>query len=82
MFLSPDFIHSFNQNLNTQQRITQIGERTKNNKMQLSLKKGNLMISNFCKEYQFTRKIQMEGEVMKIVIQAIMLGVVIKNTLT
>ena len=71
-----------NQNLNTQQQITQISEWTKINKMQLNRKKSNAMIFNFCKEYQFTSQIQIEGEVMEIVNQARLLGVVINNTLT
>ena len=50
--------------------------------MELNRKKSNAMIFNFCKEYQFTSQLQIEGEVMEIVSQAKLLGVVINNKLT
>ena len=71
-----------NENMKTQQYMTSISEWTKANKMLLNKKKCNAMIFNFCKEYQFTSKIQIENEEMEIVSQTKLLGVIVNNKLT
>ena len=70
------------QNMETQKHINQISKWTKTNKMQLNKKKSNGMIFNFSNEYQFTSQIQMEGEVLELVSQTKLLGVIVNNTLT
>ena len=50
--------------------------------MLLNTKKTNGMIFNFCKEFQFTSRIQLESEIMEIVSETKLLGVIVNSNLS
>ena len=71
-----------NTSLSTQQDLNKISQWTKTNKMLLNTKKTNGMIFNFCKDLQFTSRIELESEIMEIVSETKLLGVIVNNNLT
>ena len=69
-------------NLSTQQDLKKISQWTKDNKMLLNTRKTKGMIFNFCKEFQFTTRIEVESEAMEILRETRLLGVIVNNNLT
>ena len=74
-FVPPD-------NLLTQQYLEQICNWTSQNKMKLNTRKTNAMIFNFANEFQFSTRVSVENEVMDIIGEAKLLGVIINNDLS
>ena len=71
-----------NENMKTQEYINNINGWTQENKMLLNQKKSNGMIFNFCKDFKFTTRIQIENQTMEIVKEAKLLGVMLNDQLT
>ena len=70
-----------NENLQTQTNINKISQWTEERKMKLNHKKSSLMCFNFTNKYQFTTRINMEGQTLPILDKTRLLGVVITNDL-
>ena len=70
-----------NDNTETQENINKISAWTAENKMLLNRKKSNLMIFNFTTDYQFSSRIEMEGEIMGFARETKLLGVLVNDRL-
>ena len=70
------------ENMKSQLYLDKLSEWTKQNKMKLNAKKTCAMIFNFTKDFQFTSRVNIEGEPMAIISETKVLGVVINNKLT
>ena len=68
--------------MKTQEYINNINGWTQENKMLLNQKKSNGMIFNFCKDFKFTTRIQIENQTMEIVKEAKLLGVMLNDQLS
>ena len=70
-----------NENLKTQDYLNQISEWTKANKMKLNKKKSKAMIFNFTNNYQFTSRTIMDDEVITVIKEIKLLGVMVNDSL-
>ena len=70
-----------NKNLCTQGNIDKISEWTNKNKMMLNQKKSSIMCFNFTQNYQFTSRITMGDQVLPVVQQTKLLGVIVTDDL-
>ena len=70
-----------NENLNTQDYLNKICDWTNENKMKLNKKKSKAMIFNFTKNYQFTSRTVMDDEVITVIKETKLLGVMINDSL-
>ena len=62
--------------------MDQLSEWTKENKMELNVKKTCGMIFNFTNNFQFTSRVKVEGTTMEIIDETKLLGVILSNKLT
>ena len=69
------------EHLKSQEYLKQIQEWTQNQKMILNKKKTKVMIFNFNNDHKFTTALKLDGEVLEVVEQAKLLGVVLTNDL-
>ena len=70
-----------NENIQTQQYSQSISEWTNKNKMKLNVKKTKVMVINFTKDYQFSTRIFMEGQLLEIIEETKLLGCIISSDL-
>ena len=70
------------ENMKTQQFMRNISEWTNENKMRLNTRKTKAMVFNFTNDYQFSSRVQLDNEVVEIVKEARLLGVIINDKLT
>ena len=70
-----------NGNTETQENINKISAWTAENKMLLNRKKSNLMIFNFTTDFQFSSRIEMEGQIMGYARETKLLGVLVNDRL-
>ena len=70
------------ENIQSQHYMNMICEWTDRKKMKLNHSKSKVMIFNFTKNYQFSTRIQMNNELLEIVEETTILGLVISNDLT
>ena len=70
-----------NENIQTQQYSQSISDWTNRNKMKLNVKKTKLMVINFTKNYQFSTRIFMEGQLLEIIEETKLLGCIISSDL-
>ena len=68
-------------NLKSQQFLDEINLWTKNQKMMINQKKSKTMIFNFTKNYQFSTRLKLEGEIMETVTDTKLLGTIVSNDL-
>ena len=68
-------------NLKSQQFLDEISLWTKNQKMMINQKKSKTMIFNFTKNYQFSTRLKLEGEIMETVTDTKLLGTIVSNDL-
>ena len=73
-FIPPD-------NLNSQYYLDQISEWTKNQKMKINENKRKIMVFNFTKNYQFSTRLKLEGEILETVNETKLLGTIVTNDL-
>ena len=69
------------EHLQTQTYINEINKWTAEKQMKLNIPKSNLMIFNFTKNHQFTTRIKLEGENLKIISKTKLLGTYISDDL-
>ena len=69
-------------NLQSQDHLNKISQWTKDQKMIINQKKSKSMIFNFTKNYQFSTRLSMEGEVVETVQDTRLLGTIVSNDLT
>ena len=69
-------------NLKTQDYLNKICEWTSANKMELNKKKSQAMLFNFTKEFQFNSRPVMEDEVLEVIKETKLLGVMVNDKLT
>ena len=69
------------ENLKTQEYLNQIAKWTEENKMELNIKKTKAMIFNFTKDFKFSTRVQIEKEVIEIINETKLLGVLIEDDL-
>ena len=69
------------EHLQSQEYLTKIKQWTENQKMILNQKKTKVMIFNFTDKYQFTAKLDLNGENLEVVKKAKLLGVIISDDL-
>jgi len=65
------------ENLKSQSYLNDISFWTKNNKMKINENKSELMVFNFCKDYQFSTRLVLEGQVLETVQEKKLLGTII-----
>ena len=70
------------QNLKTQEYLDKICSWTEDNMMQLNKKKSKAMIFNFTRNFQFTSRTVMQNEVIDIIKETKLLGVMISDDLS
>ena len=70
------------QNLKSQESLDNIQEWTKKNLAKLNVQKSKIMIFNFCDEYQFTTRLQIENTVLDIIDESKLLGTIVSTDLT
>ena len=68
-------------NINTQGYMDKIERWTNENQMKVNGKKTKLMIINFTRNYQISTRIYLEGELLEIVKETLLLGCVITSDL-
>ena len=69
-------------NLQSQDHLNKISQWTKDQKMIINQKKSKSMIFNFTKNYQFSTRLSMEGEIVETVQDTRLLGTIVSNDLT
>ena len=69
-------------NLKSQEYLDEINLWTKNQKMLINQKKTKNMIFNFSRNYKFSTRLELEGEVIETVKDTKLLGTIISNDLT
>ena len=69
------------ENLQSQKHLNNINEWTTNNKMLINQKKTQTIIFNYTTKYQFTTRLNLNGEIVKVVPEAKLLGTIIQNDL-
>ena len=69
-------------NLKTQSYLNQISGWTRDNKMELNRKKSNAMVFNFTKNYQFSSRAKIDNDVIDIVTETKLLGVIVNDKLS
>ena len=69
-------------NLKSQDYLDEINLWTKNQKMLINQKKTKNIIFNFTRNYQFSTRLELEGEVLETVDNAKLLGTIISNDLS
>ena len=82
----PNDIPSHNQyikpeNLKSQENLNEINQWTQKNKMLINQKKSKVMIFNFTQKYQFTTRLELNGENLEVVPKTKLLGVIIPDDL-
>ena len=82
----PDDLPSHNQvipaeNLQSQQWLNQINDWTANQKMEINDKKTKTMLFNFTNKYQFTTRLQLNGQNIEVIDSTKLLGTIISNDL-
>ena len=70
-----------NQELKTQQYLTEINQWTINQKMQINESKTKAMLINFPNQHQFTTRLQLKGKSIDVVEKIKILGVTVTNKL-
>ena len=70
-----------NQELKTQLYLDKINQWTLNQNMQINKKKTNAMLINFTRNYQFTSRLQVQGQQIELVEQMQILGVTVTSQL-
>ena len=70
------------ENLETQTYVNKISDWTARNEMKLNTKKTSAMIFNFTKDFQFTSRIKVEGDVIEVIKETKLLGVMINDKLS
>ena len=68
-------------NLKSQDYLNKISDWTSKNKMVLNQKKSNVMVFNFTKNYQFSSRVSINGEVLEAIKETKLLGVKINDKL-
>ena len=71
-----------NKNLKTQEYLNSICNWTTTNKMELNRKKSKAMIFNFTRDYQFTSRTTMDDDVIDIIKETKLLGVMVADDLS
>ena len=69
------------QNFQSQDYLTSIEDWTEQNKMKLNVKKSQVMIFNFTKEFQFSTRLYMENTLLEIIPQTKLLGTILSSDL-
>ena len=82
----PNDVPSHNQyiiphNLKTQDHLNKINQWTKDNKMLINQKKSKIMIFNFTQKYQFTTRLEINGDALEVVPKTKLLRVLIQDDL-
>ena len=68
-------------NISTQKSLDTIQKWTDDNKMKLNPKKTNIMIFNFTEDYQFTSKLYLENNLLEVISETKLLGMIITSDL-
>ena len=76
-----DQVYLPSQNICTQNYMDRIQQWTNDNQMKVNGKKTKLMIVNFTRNYQLSTRIYLEGELLEIVSETMLLGCVISSDL-
>ena len=71
-----------NSNLKTQEYLNKVCKWTSDNMMELNKKKSQAMLFNFTRDYQFTSRTVMENEVIDVVKETKLLGVMVNDVLS
>ena len=69
-------------NLESQNHLNEVNKWTQENKMELNTKKCQVMIFNYTRKYQFNTRLSIEDEILSIVKEVKLLGVVITDDLS
>ena len=73
------FIHP--ENLKSQDYLNEISRWTRNQKMMINNKKSKSMIFNYTRNYQFSTRLNLEGEILETVEETKLLGTILTNDL-
>lgn len=68
-------------NLKSQDYLNQISEWTKNQKMVINERKSKNMIFNFTRNYQFSTRLELDGQILETVQEAKLLGTIVTSDL-
>ena len=69
------------ENLKTQDYLNEISRWTRNQKMMINNKKSKSMIFNYTRNYQFSTRLNLEGEILETVEETKLLGTILTNDL-
>ena len=69
------------ENLESQKYLDQISMWTKNNKMKINENKSEIMVFNFCNNYQFSTRLELESQILETVKEKKLLGTIITQDL-
>ena len=69
------------ENLNSQDYLDQISKRNRNQKMKVNESKSKIMVFNFTKNYQFSTRLKLEGQILEAVSETKLLGTIVTNDL-
>ena len=69
------------ENLESQKYLDQISMWTKNNKMKINENKSEIMVFNFCNDYQFSTRLELESQILETVKEKKLLGTIITQDL-